>query len=86
MPQRSAGWATTSEPRPTAHSMNSRPQPTGTAQTKRIARRSPKFAASAVDRVVLGPGVKLVAADNSSRALNSAAVMGQQQGGSWWQL
>ena len=37
------------------------PQPTGTDTTKRIARRSPRLAASAVDNVVLGPGVKAIA-------------------------
>ena len=72
---RSAGSATTRAPRPPAHRLNKIPQPTGTATTKRMARRKPRLAASAVDRVVLGPGVKLVAVESTSRAVNSAACM-----------
>ena len=48
-----------------------------------MARHRPKWAASAVDSVVLGPGVKLVAADNTCRALNSVAFMGQGLAGAW---
>ena len=76
MPQRSGGQATTKEPSPVAHSVNSRPQPTGTAQTKRMACRKPWLAAMAVDKVVLGPGVKLLTVASSNRALSSAGVMG----------
>ena len=75
--RRSAGCATTSAPRPAAHSTRSRVQPTGTANTKRIARGNPPFAASAVDSVVLGPGEKLIAVANTSSAVNSCQFMGQ---------
>ena len=50
-------------------------QPVGTAMQKRRARRKPRLAASAVDSVVLGPGEKLIAVQNSSRAVSSGAVM-----------
>jgi hypothetical protein len=46
---------------------------TGTDATKCNAPRSPRLAASAVDRVVLGPGVKLVAVASTSSADHSAA-------------
>ena len=42
---------------------------------KRSARLRPRLAASAVDRVVLGPGEKLIAVQNSSRAVSSGALM-----------
>ena len=77
MPQRSAGTATTTAPTPPAHSSKSADQPIGTEQTKRIAERSPRLAASAVDSVVLGPGVKLMAVASASRAVNSARGMGR---------
>jgi hypothetical protein len=51
------------------------PQPTGTAHTKRMARRSPWLAAMAVDSVVFGPGVKLLTVASTNRALSSDAVM-----------
>ena len=76
MPQRNAGAATTTAPTPPAHSSSSAVQPTGTAQTKRSAGRRPRLAASAVDSVVLGPGVKLMAVASASRAVNSARGMG----------
>ena len=59
-----------------AQALSSRPQPTGTASTKRSERRKPRLAASAVDSVVLGPGVKLAAVARSSRALSSVLFMG----------
>ena len=76
MAQRSAGTATTTAPSPAAHSTSSRLQPTGTATTKRMAAGRPRLAASAVDRVVLGPGVKLMAVASTSRAVNSTRGMG----------
>src|SRR5450830_949854 len=76
MPMRKGGMATTTAPTPPAHRLNSSPQPTGTDTTNRSARRNPRLAASAVDRVVLGPGVKLAAVHGSSRALSSVLLMG----------
>ena len=49
----------------------------GTAHTKGMARRKPPLAASAVDRVVLGPGVKLIAVASTNKAVNSCQVMRQ---------
>jgi hypothetical protein len=40
-----------------------------------MARASPRLAAMAVDKVVLGPGEKLMAVASSSKALNSEAFM-----------
>src|SRR5574343_880475 len=74
MPRR-LGRAITSEPTPPAHSVSSRPQPTGTASTKGRAPRRPRCAASAVDSVVLGPGVKLVAVARTSSAPHSCGDM-----------
>ena len=53
----------------------SRVQPAGTARQKGMARRKPRLAASAVDSVVFGPGEKLIAVANTSRAVNSVALM-----------
>ena len=75
IPRRSGGSATTMAPTPPAQAVNSSPQPTGTANTKRMACRSPRLAASAVDSVVLGPGVKLAAVHKAIRAVNSTGVM-----------
>jgi len=75
MPQRKGGKATTKPPKPVAHSANKMPQPTGTAHTKRMARRRPWLAAMAVDKVVLGPGVKLLTVASTNRALSSEEVM-----------
>lgn len=47
----------------------------GTASTKRRLWRSPWLAAMAVDKVVLGPGVKLMAVARMSRAVNSCRGM-----------
>lgn len=47
----------------------------GTEQTKGMALLMPKLAAKAVDNVVLGPGVKLVAVASVSKAPSSVAVM-----------
>jgi hypothetical protein len=55
--------------------MNKMPQPTGTASTKRMACRKPWLAAMAVDRVVFGPGVKLLTVASTKRALSSEEVM-----------
>jgi hypothetical protein len=68
------GAASTSAPTPPAHSSSSSDQPTGTAQTKRMA--AARLAASAVDSVVFGPGEKLMAVASSSRAVNSDRGMG----------
>src|SRR3990167_2408306 len=73
--RRSSGAATTMAPTPPAHSSSSADQPTGTAQTKRIACGNPRLAASAVDSVVFGPGVKLMAVASARRAVNSAKGM-----------
>jgi hypothetical protein len=75
MPQRSHGAASTSAPRPAPHSSSSMIQPAATAQTKCSVPRRPRLAASAVASVVLGPGVKVAAANSSSRAENSAVDM-----------
>ena len=77
MAQRSAGMPVTSAPTPRAHSASSSTQPTGTASTKRRLRRSPWLAARAVESVVLGPGVKLMAVASTSRAVNSWSGMPQ---------
>jgi hypothetical protein len=58
-----------------AHRANNIPQPTGTAHTKRMARRRPWLAAMAVDKVVLGPGVKLLTVASTKSALSSEEVM-----------
>jgi hypothetical protein len=42
---------------------------------KVMARFKPPLAASAADKVVLGPGVKAMAVENTSRAANSEEVM-----------
>ena len=76
MTQRSDGAATTSAPMPAAHSVSSSVQPTGTAITKRMARGRPPLAPSAVERVVLGPGEKLIAVASTSSAVNSCQFMG----------
>src|SRR5665647_1135092 len=76
MPIRNGGNAITIAPTPAAHRLNSNAQPTGTASTKRSECLRPKLAASAVDRVVLGPGVKVAAVANSIKAVNSTLVMG----------
>src|SRR5665647_1772296 len=77
MPIRNGGNAITIAPTPAAHRLNSNAQPTGTASTKRNECLRPKLAASAVDRVVLGPGVKVAAVANSIKAVNSTLVMGR---------
>src|SRR5665647_1327672 len=77
MPIRNGGNAITIAPTPAAHRLNSNAQPTGTASTKRSECLRPKLAASAVDRVVLGPGVKVAAVANSIKAGNSTLVMGR---------
>jgi len=46
-------------------------QPTGTAKQNRKARRNPKLAAKAVDKVVLGPGEKLTATHIANKAAHS---------------
>jgi hypothetical protein len=74
--QRNGGMLITSTPMPAAHKLSNTPQPTATASTKRIARLNPKLAASAADKVVLGPGVKLMAVHSISNAVNSALLMG----------
>ena len=74
--RRSMGAASTSAPTPPAHSSSNADQPTGTAQTKRMACGKPRLAASAVDNVVFGPGEKLMAVASSSRAVNSDKGMG----------
>jgi hypothetical protein len=51
------------------------PHPTGTAHTKRMARRRPWLAAMAVDKVVFGPGVKLLTVASTNSALSSEEVM-----------
>src|SRR3990167_4992701 len=76
MARRSRGAAITRAPTPPAHSSSSADQPTGTAQTKRMACGSPRLAANAVESVVFGPGVKLMAVARTSRAVNSARGMG----------
>src|SRR5574337_1044337 len=76
MAQRSAGAASTMAPSPSAHSSSSAHQPTGTDTTKRMAAGRPRLAARAVDSVVLGPGVKLMAVASTSRAVNSTRGMG----------
>jgi hypothetical protein len=53
-------------------SPNSKPHPSGTAKMNRMAERMPWFAASAVDKVVFGPGVKLAAVDKTSKAVSSS--------------
>src|SRR5688572_12261961 len=73
---RRPGAASISAPTPAAHSASSRVQPTGTARMKRMARGRPPLAASAVDKVVLGPGEKLIAVANTSSAVNSCQFMG----------
>ena len=40
-----------------------------------MARRRPRLAASAVDRVVLGPGVKLATVASTRRAVSSTLFM-----------
>ena len=49
--------------------------PVGTARMKGSARRRPRLAPSAVDSVVFGPGVKLIAIAKLSRAASSSADM-----------
>jgi hypothetical protein len=71
----SCGKASTKAPTPTAHRLNNKPQPTGTAQTKCMERKSPRLAANAVDKAVLGPGVKLLAVAKTSSALHSVEFM-----------
>jgi hypothetical protein len=75
MAQRNGGTAKTKAPNPAVLIFNSRPQPTGTANTNLSAARKPALAPMAADKVVLGPGVKLVAVANSSKAPHSVAVM-----------
>ena len=60
---------------PAAQMASSKVQPTGTATTKRIARGRPPLAARAVESVVLGPGEKLMAVQNASSAVSSAALI-----------
>ena len=62
-------------PAPAAHRVRRRVHPTGTEHTKGMALLMPKLAAKAVDKVVLGPGVKLVAVASVSKAPSSVAVM-----------
>ena len=76
MPMRSAGTASNRAPTPPAQMDRSKPQPSGTASTKRIERFKPRLAASAVESVVLGPGVKLATLARTSRAVNSVLFMG----------
>ena len=71
----SAGAAITNAPTPAAQMASSKVQPTGTASTKRIARRRPPLAARVVDSVVLGPGEKLIAVAITSSAVNSCQFM-----------
>jgi hypothetical protein len=63
-------------PSPLAQIPKSKPHPTGTAKIKGIACANPRLAASAVDKVVLGPGVKLEAPASASKAIHSSGVMG----------
>src|SRR5260221_473340 len=67
----SSGAATMAAPTPAVLSTSSTHQPTGTARTKRSAGRRPWLAARAVDSVVLGPGLKLMEAASSSKAVRS---------------
>ena len=76
MLQLKSGTATTSAPSPSVQTTSSALQPTGTAQTNGMARRKPWLAASAVDSVVLGPGVKLIAVASTRSAVNSCQFMG----------
>src|SRR5256885_34489 len=71
----SSGAATTAAPTPAVLSTSSTHQPTGTARTKRSAGRRPWLAARAVDSVVLGPGLKLMEAASSSKAVSSDGGM-----------
>jgi hypothetical protein len=71
---RKAGTANTKLPKPAMQIANSKPQPTGTATMNLKAERSPWLAAKAVDRAVLGPGVKLAAVDSTNKAVNSSGL------------
>ena len=73
--RRSGGAASTSAASPRPHSSIISVQPVGTARMNGSARRSPTFAPSAVDSVVFGPGVKLIAVAKLSRAASSSADM-----------
>ena len=75
MALRSAGRPVTSAPTPSPQASMSITQPAGTAKQKRSVRRRPWLAAIAVDSVVLGPGEKLMAVQNASRAVSSAALI-----------
>ena len=70
-----SGTANIKAPRPKLHKLSNKPQPTGTAHTKRSARLRPWLAASAVESVVLGPGEKLMAVASTSRAESSCQFM-----------
>src|SRR4051812_25448435 len=74
--RRSIGIASTSAPRPSPQASIISVHPVGTATMKPSARRRPKLAASAVDSVVFGPGVKLIAVAKSSSAVNSWVDIG----------
>ncbi|CAN1536915.1 hypothetical protein MCERE1_01609 [Burkholderiaceae bacterium] len=83
MAQRSGGLSVINKPKPAPHSTNSKAQPRGTAKQKRNARRRPWLAASAVDKVVLGPGEKLTAVHIASKAAHSELPMAPPCGFGW---
>ena len=71
------GTASSSAPRPSAHKLSNMPQPTGTAKMNGNAWRKPWLAASAVESVVLGPGVKLIAVASTIKAVNSCQFISE---------
>ena len=75
-PSASSGTASTSAPRPSAHSAQQQ-RPAHRHRARQSAARAAGrwLAASAVDSVVLGPGVKLMAVASTSSAVNSVAFM-----------
>ena len=75
MAQPSSGTASTSAPTPRVQMPSKIAQPTGTAQIKGSVRRKPWLAASAVESVVFGPGVKLIAVAKVNKAVNSCQFM-----------
>jgi hypothetical protein len=61
--------------KPLPHMTNKMAHPTGTAMQNRKALRKPKLAANAVDKVVLGPGVKLTATHIASKVAHSVVFI-----------